>query len=1156
MKKYGSMNLASRFLSIVLLIVLVLGVLPVGVRAADAYPTDTRYEDVEALRVSVCSDLHLTEVAANRSWFARYLRAVKDDYDPQLLIMCGDPLTSSYSDPGDTEYDGAFTGVVFSNVYEEVRAVVNHYLGDDSEFPIILTSGNHDSDPGDSYYANYSGFSSYYGVVPTEYFDIFMFGAAPGAYQVFSDAQIAALDAYLNGRSDKSRPVYVTSHFPIDANRGRDASNAQAVKDVLAKYDQPATFLWGHDHNETYAFDLAVLIKEYATYTTANAGSNYYRGTQSYCQGLYLTLDPAEDTLKYTVVHIDASESITRLEMTQELEIKDNAQAPVITLQPAGQTVGIGDPVTLSVGATVDRGILSYQWYANAIANPAEGTLISGATEAAYAVPTDTLGTVYYYCEVTNTDDLAQDDKVTMRASQTARVSVIDSEAGWDGTVATGYTGGSGTAMDPYLISSGAELAYLAQQVSEGIDYADAHFLQTADIRLNNLPWTPIGEYLGYNSSDNKPFSGTYDGDGHIIYDMQVNVAVGSTSDINKNAALFAYMDGSVKNLGLVDVDVSASSDIGNAYAGGIAGYLGSAEETPGSIVNCFVTGIVDAGITTTEENTRTMAGGIAANLNYGTITNCYAAVTADISHVTSEPSSMSGAGGVIGYRSNGSCENCYWNTELTLSGGVQSSEVLAGVTGMTGAEMQTPAFVAQLTANAGAGKAWMADPGGLNAGYPIHERAIPTEDAEKPVFLAQPADQSILAGTTATLNVDAHVDRGLLTYQWFWSAINSNQNGVMIPGATQAAYPVPTGAVGSICYYYCVVTNTDEEAAGATTASAVTRAARIDVTASTVPWDGSIATVFAGGSGTEEEPYLISNGAELAYLAQQVNAGTAFSNTFFRQTEDIDLDGREWTPIGRYIGSSNSGNKLFSGTYDGDGYTISNLNIDIRIESSTDANKNGALFAYIDGVVQNLGLIGAQSAVSNSSGNAYAGGIAGYLGTSTKMGHIKNSYVRGSVSATITYSSSSACVMAGGIAAHLNNGSLVNCYAAVTATISYASSVSSRKGAGGLIGYLSDGSLEDSHWNTEMTTIAGTDGDTSILDGTNGKTQAQMQEVAFATELNAQAGALKSWISDPASLNGGYPIHLRTVETTHAQIPVIDTQPTDQSIAIGGAAT
>ena len=36
--------------------------------------------------------------------------------------------------------------------------------------------------------------------------------------------------------------------------------------------------------------------------------------------------------------------------------------------------------------------------------------------------------------------------------------------------------------------------------------------------------------------------------------------------------------------------------------------------------------------------------------------------------------------------------------------------------------------------------------------------------------------------------------------------------------------------------------------------------------------WDGSVATSFAGGSGTQDDPYLISNGAELAYLAQITN--------------------------------------------------------------------------------------------------------------------------------------------------------------------------------------------------------------------------------------------------------------------------------------------
>lgn len=44
--------------------------------------------------------------------------------------------------------------------------------------------------------------------------------------------------------------------------------------------------------------------------------------------------------------------------------------------------------------------------------------------------------------------------------------------------------------------------------------------------------------------------------------------------------------------------------------------------------------------------------------------------------------------------------------------------------------------------------------------------------------------------------------------------------------------------------------------------------------------WDGSIAAGFAGGSGTEDDPYLISNGSELAYLAQQVNSGNRYENT------------------------------------------------------------------------------------------------------------------------------------------------------------------------------------------------------------------------------------------------------------------------------------
>ena len=61
--------------------------------------------------------------------------------------------------------------------------------------------------------------------------------------------------------------------------------------------------------------------------------------------------------------------------------------------------------------------------------------------------------------------------------------------------------------------------------------------------------------------------------------------------------------------------------------------------------------------------------------------------------------------------------------------------------------------------------------------------------------------------------------------------------------------------------------------------------------------WDGSGATAFAGGTGTKSDPYLISNGAELKYLADQVNANngknesTNFAGVYFKLTADIYLN-------------------------------------------------------------------------------------------------------------------------------------------------------------------------------------------------------------------------------------------------------------------------
>lgn len=132
--------------------------------------------------------------------------------------------------------------------------------------------------------------------------------------------------------------------------------------------------------------------------------------------------------------------------------------------------------------------------------------------------------------------------------------------------------------------------------------------------------------------------------------------------------------------------------------------------------------------------------------------------------------------------------------------------------------------------------------------------------------------------------------------------------------------------------------------------------------------WDGKIAEKFAGGTGTESDPYQISNGAELAYLAQQVNAGESYSDKYFTLTNDIDLGSKEWTPIGNE--NENWDGYKFEGTFDGDGHTICNLNV-------PDTALPG-LFGRVTGVIQNLIVLGEVHAgnIALNDYEATAGGI------------------------------------------------------------------------------------------------------------------------------------------------------------------------------------
>ena len=158
--------------------------------------------------------------------------------------------------------------------------------------------------------------------------------------------------------------------------------------------------------------------------------------------------------------------------------------------------------------------------------------------------------------------------------------------------------------------------------------------------------------------------------------------------------------------------------------------------------------------------------------------------------------------------------------------------------------------------------------------------------------------------------------------------------------------------------------------------------------------WDGSIATAFAGGSGTENDPYQIDDGAQLAYLASEVNKGQTYENSYFVLTADIDLANHDWTPIGNSFSDALFGGtdySLFAGNLNGKGYTI--FNISIGTENAPLDSDIFGLFGATGGKISNLNLdsVAICGIAKNVSG--YVIGLAGALAGSAS-GPIENCHV------------------------------------------------------------------------------------------------------------------------------------------------------------------
>ena len=287
-------------------------------------------------------------------------------------------------------------------------------------------------------------------------------------------------------------------------------------------------------------------------------------------------------------------------------------------------------------------------------------------------------------------------------------------------------------------------------------------------------------------------------------------------------------------------------------------------------------------------------------------------------------------------------------------------------------------------------------------------------------------------------------------------------------------------------------------------------------------------------GTGTSSDPYLIATLDNLKWVADQTNGGNSFSGKYFKQTADIDASATStwnsngsggyygWRPIGEYV---NPNYYDFKGSYNGQGYVISNLYIN-RYDNH---QYNVGLFGYCtNATFANIGLVNASVKAYNSVGilvgvpesctiqnchstgavicSTNGGGLIGWDYFSTTSICYSSASVVG-IDATLSGDYNNI----GGFTGVIDGGTLNNCYAtgAVTGNTNiwiggfagessddaitnncYSTGLVTSNGSsyyGGFLGMKTSGTVTNCFWDTQ------TSGQSTSADGT-GKTTTNMQ--------------------------------------------------------------
>ena len=568
---------------------------------------------------------------------------------------------------------------------------------------------------------------------------------------------------------------------------------------------------------------------------------------------------------------------------------------------------------------------------------------------------------------------------------------------------------GTGTVEDPYLISDASQLRWFAVQVNDSGKNSICAQL-TNDIDLGNENWTPIGQYA------RNAYNGTFDGQYHEIQNLKITgsasnhyglfgvVGTGTVKNLTVSGAVtisgsgyssygIAAIAGSLNSTGTIENCINKATVTGNYNTAGIVGYMSNSN---GTVTSCVNTGNISG--------SNSVGGIVGQFYGKGTVDQCYnrGAIKAAVSK----------AGGIVGYLYVSS--SYYKNTVASCySTGKVSGNSSAAVVGSiyntsystldklfflegesrtdSNAESKTSDELKALAPKLGG--AFIKNSAGINDGYPIFRWQIPTYAV---TFTVDPADAEVtIDGQTGTHsgsnwtfalpdgeydytvsafgygeqtgNVTvkggavhetvklAAAEKHTVTFDITFdiapadpnAVVTVTWNGSAIEAESDGSYRLPDGK-----YTYTVKA---KGYAKETKELTVSKDEVISVTLTpSKAWDGTEKEAPTG-DGTQASPYEIADGEQLAWLADKVNNASTVSAIYAVLTDDIDLGGCSFTPIGKDFHE-------FSGSFDGKGYTVSGLNV-------TDVADAGLFGTAKDATIRNVVVRGNVTGTDNAAG-------------------------------------------------------------------------------------------------------------------------------------------------------------------------------------------